>query len=197
MNNDYLESAKKTFEYYKLLGEKAMAQVPEEKLSWQYSPECNSIAMIVQHLWGNMLSRWTDLLTSDGEKEWRDRDAEFEGGSASRKEVLQKWDEGWACLYHALDALTPENLGKTIYIRNMGQTVIDAINRQLAHYPHHVGQIIFLAKMICDEKWVSLSIPRDASNTYNAERFAKPKRIEHFVDDYKKGTTPPSNSSSD
>jgi len=184
MPNDYLDSVKKQFGYYKMLGEKAMAQIPEEKLFWQYNPESNSIATIVKHLWGNMLSRWTDFLTSDGEKEWRKRDAEFENDVADKAGLMTKWNDGWKCLFDALDALTEADLDKEIFIRNMGQTVMEAINRQLAHYPYHIGQIIFIAKMVCDDKWNSLSIPKGSSNEYNAGKFAKPKHTQHFTDEF-------------
>jgi hypothetical protein len=123
MTNDYLDSAKKQFEYYKMLGEKAIAQVAdvsESKLFWQYNNEANSIAMIVKHLWGNMLSRWTGFLTTDGEKEWRDREAEFDNDIHTKEELLLKWNEGWECLFNAINPLTNEDLKKEIYIRNMG-----------------------------------------------------------------------------
>src|ERR1043165_8598212 len=132
MNANYLQSAIKQFEYYKLLGEKTFNQLPDEKLFWQYNSESNSIATIVKHLWGNMLSRWTDFLTTDGEKEWRNRDTEFENDIKSREELLSKWNEGWSCLFNALDALSADDLEKEIFIRNQGHTVIEAINRQLA-----------------------------------------------------------------
>lgn len=170
---DYITSARKQFEYYKMLGEKTFAQLSEEQLFWQYNEESNSIAMIVKHLWGNMLSRWTDFLTSDGEKEWRQRDAEFENDIASREELLIKWNEGWACLFKALDSLTTEDLNKEIYIRNEGHSVVEAINRQLAHYPYHVGQIVFIGKMVCDINWNSLSIPRGNSKAFNTEMLKK------------------------
>lgn len=186
MANDYLSSVKKQFQYYKMLGEKTMAQLPDEKLSWQYNVESNSIASIVKHLWGNMLSRWTDFLNSDGEKEWRDREAEFNNDLATREEVLTKWNEGWNCLFDALDALTPEDLQKEIFIRNMGHTVTEALNRQLAHYPYHVGQIVFIGKMICNENWNSLSIPRGNSKEYNAQKFSQPKHSAHFTEEYLK-----------
>jgi len=160
MSTDYLESIKKQFNLYKSLGEKTIEQVDEEKLFWKYNPESNSIANIVQHLWGNMLSRWTDFLTTDGEKDWRKRDAEFENTINTREELLKKWNEGWNCLFYALNDLSGDDLKKIIYIRNAPLTVMDAINRQLAHYASHVGQIIFLGKMILDDRWVSLSIPR-------------------------------------
>jgi hypothetical protein len=182
MENPYLQSVTKQFEYYKLLGEKTFSQLPDEKLFWQYNDNSNSIATIVKHLWGNMLSRWTDFLTTDGEKEWRKRDAEFENDITSRKELLDKWNEGWNCLFTSLKSLTEADLKKIIYIRNQGHTVMDAINRQLAHYPYHVGQIVFIGKMVLDNQWASLSIPKGNSNSFNAEKFSQPKRIEHFTD---------------
>lgn len=182
MNSGYLSSVRKQFVYYKELGEKAMQQVPDEKLFWQYNEESNSIATIVKHLWGNMLSRWTDFLTTDGEKEWRDRDREFESETTSRDALLRQWEEGWSCLFRAIDALTEEDLDRVIYIRNMGHTVSEAINRQLAHYPYHVGQIVFIGKMMASQ-WTSLSIPRGNSKQYNSEKFSKPKRKQHFTDD--------------
>lgn len=184
MGSDYLESAIKQFEYYKMLGEKAMQQLPPEKIFWQYNAESNSIATIVKHLSGNMLSRWTDFLTTDGEKEWRNRDDEFEYKSESHETVLAQWHKGWACLFNALVSLKSEDLDKTIYIRNMGQTVTDAINRQMMHYAYHVGQIVYSGKMICNENWASLSIPRGNSKVYNAEKFAKEKHNEHFTEEF-------------
>lgn len=172
---DYLTSTRKQFEYYKMLGEKTFAQVTDEQLFWQYNDESNSIAIIVKHLWGNMLSRWTDFLTSDGEKEWRQRDAEFENDITTREELLNKWNEGWDCLFKALFGLTTDDLSKEIYIRNQGHSVVEAINRQLAHYPYHVGQIVFIGKMVCDANWASLSIPRGNSKAFNEDMFAKPK----------------------
>jgi hypothetical protein len=182
MENPYLQSVAKQFEYYKMLGEKTFSQLPDEKLFWQYNENSNSIATIVKHLWGNMLSRWTDFLTTDGEKEWRKRDAEFENDTTSRKELLDRWNEGWNCLFASLESLKTEDLDKIIYIRNQGHTVIDAINRQLAHYPYHVGQIIFIGKMVLDNQWASLTIPKGDSKSFNAEKFSQPKRKEHFTD---------------
>lgn len=184
MSLDYLNSVKKQFGYYKQLGDKTIEQLTEEQLFWQYNPESNSIATIVKHLWGNMLSRWTNFLTTDGEKEWRNRDAEFENDLTNKDEVLQKWNEGWACFFDALNTLTDNDLSQTIYIRNMGHTVIEAINRQLAHYPYHIGQMVFIGKMMCNQNWVSLSIPKGKSETYNAEKFAKPKHNAHFTDEF-------------
>ncbi|WP_139925924.1 DUF1572 domain-containing protein [Hymenobacter sp. DG01] len=184
MTADYLTSVRKQFEYYKQLGEKTFAQLPDDALFWQYNPESNSIATIVKHLWGNMLSRWTDFLTTDGEKEWRQREAEFDNDLLTRQAVLAKWTEGWNCLFSALDSLTEENWQTTVYIRNQGHSVVEAINRQLAHYPYHVGQIVFIGKMALDTKWASLSIPRGNSAGYNAEKFAQPRHDAHFTDEY-------------
>jgi hypothetical protein len=133
-----------------------------------------------------MLSRWTEFMTTDGEKEWRNRDAEFENDVKSREELLNKWNEGWTCFFKALDSLQPQDLAKIIYIRNQGHTVLEAINRQLAHYPHHIGQILFLAKMIVGSNWQSLSIPKNKSGEFNAEKFSKEKSIGHFTDQVKK-----------
>ncbi len=184
MYTDYLESSKKQFEYYKMLGDQTIAQLPDDKLFWQYNSESNSIATIVKHLNGNMLSRWTDFLTTDGEKEWRQRDAEFDDTIASKNELIQKWNEGWDCLFKTLNSLGEQDFSKTIYIRNQGHTVIEAINRQLAHYPYHVGQIVFIGKMICNDKWVSLSIAKGNSTAYNAEKFSKSKHKEHFTKEF-------------
>ena len=186
MQNDYLQSAIKQFEYYKMLGEKTFAQVSEENLFWQYNEDSNSIATVVKHLWGNMLSRWTDFLTSDGEKEWRKREEEFENDIHTREEMMDKWNAGWKCLFDTLNSLTDNDLDKIVYIRNMGHSVTEAINRQLAHYPYHIGQIVFVGKMISENNWNSLSIPRGKSKEYNAEKFAKPKHKEHFTSEFMK-----------
>ncbi|SFT14026.1 DUF1572 domain-containing protein [Mucilaginibacter polytrichastri] len=184
MQPDYLQSARKQFEYYKMLGEKTFAQLTDEQLFWQYNTESNSIATIVKHLWGNMLSRWTDFLTTDGEKASRKREAEFDNDITDRAELMQKWNEGWQCLFTAIDSVNGDNIDTTIYIRNMGHTVTEAINRQLAHYPYHIGQIVFIGKMALNEQWASLSIPRGNSEVYNAGKFAKPKHKEHFTDEF-------------
>jgi hypothetical protein len=183
---NYLESAIKQFEYYKMLGDKTIAQVTDEQLFWQFNDESNSISLIIKHLHGNMLSRWTDFLTSDGEKEWRNRDDEFETEHLSRAELLKKWEDGWDILFFSLKSLTESDLSRIIYIRNQGHTVIEAINRQLAHYPYHVGQIVFIGKMVCGDSWASLSIPKGKSLSYNAEKFAVEKSKKHFTDEYLK-----------
>jgi hypothetical protein len=184
MSSDYLSSITKQFEYYKMLGDKTFSQLTEEQLFWQYNDESNSIAIIVKHLWGNMLSRWTDFLTTDGEKEWRDRDAEFDNDIKNKEDLLSKWNEGWKCFFSALKSLNENDLTKEVFIRNQGHSVMEAINRQLAHYPYHVGQIVFIGKMACNEKWVSLSIPRGNSKEFNADKFAQPKAKKHFTDEF-------------
>jgi hypothetical protein len=181
---DYIDGIKKQFDYYKLLGEKTMAQLPDDALFWQYNETSNSIAVIVKHLSGNMLSRWTDFLTTDGEKAMRNRDAEFENEILTRGALLQMWDEGWKCFFDALYQIRDEDLNKIVYIRNAGHTVLEAINRQLAHYPYHIGQIVFIGKMVCDGQWQSLSIPRGDSKKYNTEKSAQPGGKGHFTDDF-------------
>jgi hypothetical protein len=179
----YLESVKKQFLYYKTLGEKAIEQLEPEQLFVSVNEDTNSIATIIKHISGNMLSRWTDFLTSDGEKEWRNRDTEFENDLQSKEEVLEVWNKGWNVFLDTLNSLKPEQLSDIIYIRNEGHTVIEAINRQLAHYPYHVGQIVFYAKQLKNSSWESLSIPKNKSGNYNAEKFAKEKEIKNFTDD--------------
>ncbi len=181
-NSEYLDGVKKQFLYYKSLGEKTIDQLPQEKLFWQYNNDSNSIAVIVKHLWGNMMSRWTDFLTSDGEKEWRKRDAEFESDIRTKDELLSKWQEGWDCLFEALASINEANFNTPVYIRNIEHSITDAINRQLAHYSYHIGQIVFLGKMIAGTKWESLSIPKGKSKDYNQKRFSVPKHKAHYTD---------------
>lgn len=175
MEENYLQSVRKQFEYYKLLGEKTIHQLNEPDLFWQYNPDSNSIAIIVNHLWGNMLSRWKDFLSADGEKDWRNRDREFESVINSREELLNKWREGWQCLFTALDSVNKDNFDTVIYIRNQGHTIVEAINRQLAHYAYHVGQMVFIGKMVKGAEWESLSIPKGKSKDFNNEKFSKGK----------------------
>lgn len=182
MTNDYLPSVKKQFEYYKMLGEKTFAQLSDEQLFEQCNEESNSVGIIVKHLWGNMLSRWTDFLTTDGEKEWRKRDAEFDNDIADRKELLERWNEGWACFFGSLDLLTEQDLTREIFIRNQSHSVVEAINRQLAHYSYHIGQIVFIGKMLRHENWSSLSIARGASKEYNADKFSRAKHQQNVTD---------------
>ena len=156
----FLESVQKKFSDYKILAEKAIDQLEDDQLFVQANNDSNSIAMIVRHMSGNMLSRWTDFLSTDGEKEWRKRDDEFEVVLKTKEEVMASWEAGWDCLYNTLRNLTPDLLLHTIYIRGEAHTVLEAINRQLAHYPYHVGQIVFYAKMLKQKEWNSLSIPK-------------------------------------
>jgi len=163
----YLEDALAVFRYYKKLGERAMAQVSDEDLFACLDREANSIAIIVKHITGNMRSRWTDFLTTDGEKPNRNRDSEFEEPPATRAGLLALWEAGWTCLFSALQPLTDADLTRTISIRGEKHSVMQAVNRQLAHYPHHVGQIVLLAKHFACDRWQSLSIPRKASADFN------------------------------
>lgn len=173
MNIEHIESAKTQFKHYKLIGERSFEKLNDADLFLQHNGESNSIAVIVQHLWGNMMSRWTEFLTTDGEKEWRKRDEEFEPIISSREEMMKIWNEGWECLLSALDSITEDNLNSTtIYIRGEGHSITEAINRQLAHYPYHIGQIVLLTKML-SPNWTSLTIPKGNSNSYNKEKFAQ------------------------
>lgn len=182
--NDYLVSVRKQLAYYKMLGEKTMEQLSDDDLVWQYNRDSNSVAVIVKHMWGNMLSRWTDFLKSDGEKDWRDREAEFDGDLRTREEILEKWNAGWRCMAEAIEPLSDTDLPRVVYIRNEGHTVVEAINRQLAHYAYHVGQIVFIGKMLRGDQWKSLSIPRGGTHAFNARKFDEEKRRTHFTDEF-------------
>jgi hypothetical protein len=163
----YLEDSLAVFRYYKRLAERAMEQVSDEQLFAAIDSEANSIAVIVKHMTGNMRSRFTDFLTTDGEKPWRDRDSEFVEPPATRKEVMAVWDDGWNRVFSAIEPLTDADLVRTVTIRGEAHSVMQAINRQLAHYPHHVGQIVFLAKHFAGDRWQSLSVPRNQSAEFN------------------------------
>ena len=182
-NNTYLESVKKQMLYYKTIAEKAMDQLEEEQLFLALNENTNAISTIIQHISGNMLSRWTNFLTTDGEKEWRNRDAEFQVVIKTKEDLLSQWNKGWDCYFNAVNGLSLEQLSTIIYIRNEGQTAMDSINRQLAHYSYHIGQIVFYAKMLKQTEWTSLSIPKNNSNSYNADKFSKEKSIKNFTDD--------------
>ena len=171
LGRHYLDDALKVFRTYKSLGEKAIAQARDEDLFVTLDPEANSIALVVKHLWGNMRSRWTDFLTTDGEKPDRHRDTEFEQDEGlTRADVLRWWEEGWQLVFAAVEPLTPADLERTVTIRGEPHTVMQAINRQLAHYAHHIGQIVFLAKHFRSHEWQSLSIPRGQSETFNRQK---------------------------
>jgi hypothetical protein len=167
LGKEFLRSTIKRLKYYKELGESTFAQVDDDAFHWQLNPTSNSIAVIIQHMAGNMLSRWTNFLTEDGEKEWRNRDEEFEVHTMNRSELLSLWEKGWNCFLTTLESLNETDLLKTVHIRQEPLIVIDAINRQFAHYPYHVGQIVYIGKLILDENWKSLSIPKGNSEAYN------------------------------
>ncbi len=172
--NNYLETCRNVFQQYKQLAEKAMTQLDEKQLNWSPTPESNSIVLIVKHLYGNMLSRWTDFLTSDGEKDWRDRDAEFvTNRNLTREELNFMWEDGWALFFRTLYSLCEEDLDKIVKIRGEDHTVIEALQRQTAHYSSHIGQIIYIAKLCKDKDWNSLSIPRGKSKEFNEKLTGK------------------------
>lgn len=156
----FLQSARQQFSAYKLLAEKAIVQLDEKDLFVLPAGDGNSMGIIMQHMAGNMLSRWTDFLTTDGEKEWRKRDEEFETIITSKDALMQLWEIGWACLFNAIDGLRSGQLEDTITIRQQPQTVLEAIHRQLTHYAYHVGQLVFYAKQLKGENFASLSIPK-------------------------------------
>jgi uncharacterized damage-inducible protein DinB len=163
----YIQDSVALFAYYKKLVERAIDQVSDEQLVVTLDHEGNSIATIVKHMAGNMRSRWTDFLTADGEKPDRNRDSEFEEPPATRAELLGLWEAGWSCLFSALQPLTDADLIRTVTIRGEKHSVMQAINRQLAHYPHHVGQIVLLAKHFAGDRWQTLSVPRKGSAEFN------------------------------
>ena len=167
LGTEYLQTAIRRLRYYKLLGEKTFGQLTDADFHYAPNEASNSIAVIIQHVSGNMLSRWTNFLTEDGEKAWRNRDEEFEVHKYSKLQLLDLWEKGWQCFLNALTSLTENDLLKTIYIREEPLLVIDAINRQLAHYPYHIGQILYIGKQIKDANWQSLSIEKGKSEAYN------------------------------
>ncbi len=183
LGKHYLENATSEFLKLKSLGDKALAQVTDAELFIALDQEANSIAVIIKHISGNQSSRWTDFLTSDGEKPDRHRDREFEmRGDETRASIMKRWEEGWQCLFRALEPLRGEDLLQPVVIRGEPHTVVQAINRQLAHYAGHVGQIVFLAKHLKAGEWKSLSIPRGKSAEFNAAMGAAQKgaaRVPH------------------
>ena len=163
----YMEDSIALLDYYKRLGERAMEQVPDADLTRILDDEMNSIAVIVKHMAGNMRSRWTDFLTSDGEKPDRNRESEFVEGPATRASLMELWNAGWRRVFEALQPLSDADLSRTVYIRGEAHSVMQAINRQIAHYSYHVGQIVFLARHFRGCEWKSLSIPRGQSKQFN------------------------------
>jgi len=181
--NSFLSSSIKQFEYYKMLADKTFGQLTFEEMQWQSQEDSNSISIIVKHMAGNMLSRWTNFLTEDGEKLWRHRDQEFIDTLSTKEDLIASWESSWACLYKAVKSLTEDDLEGIIHIRNQGHTVVEAINRQLSHYAYHVGQIVFAGKLIKGNDWESLSVHKGSSIAYNSEKFSKEKGKRHFTDD--------------
>ncbi|TAI48289.1 DUF1572 family protein [Flagellimonas allohymeniacidonis] len=168
---NYLANVTFEFKRYKTLGDRTFAQLSEKEIYWRYQESDNSIAIIVKHMVGNMLSRWTNFLIEDGEKVWRDREMEFEGPYSSKDDMLVAWEKGWNCLFEALNSIDASNFSSRIKIRDQKHTLPEAINRQLAHYSNHVGQIVYVGKMIKGSDWESLSIPKGKSEDFNKKMF--------------------------
>ena len=184
LGSQYLDEARRQFRGHKRMAEAAMAQLRDEDFFTTIDSESNSIAVLVKHLAGNMRSRFTDFLTSDGEKPDRFRDREFELGDATtRAQVMKWWEEGWQCVFSAIEGLRPEDVARTVTIRGEPHTVLQAINRQIAHYAQHIGQMVFLAKHLRSREWKTLSIPRGKSEEY---KMAKPN-IEKGAEKFERG----------
>ncbi|MGG4266065.1 DUF1572 family protein [Peribacillus simplex] len=166
IGNEYLKIVIERFKSVKSLGDKTINQLSEGEIHWSYNNESNSVAVIVKHLSGNMVSRWTDFLTSDGEKEYRNRDEEFTDDISSKSELTIVWEKGWKTLIDTLTGLSEQDLLKNIHIRGERHFVLEAIERQMAHYAYHVGQIVFIGKQIKDNNWESLSIQKGKSEEY-------------------------------
>jgi len=177
-----LTASIKQFKYYKQLVDKALSQIEDTYLFAKENDNDNSIAVIIQHLSGNMKSRWTNIFTEDGEKKWRNRDTEFEESLMQREELISLWESGWHVLFHTLENLTDDDLVKIVYIRNEGLSVQDAILRQLCHYSYHCGQIVIKCKIYNNGNWLSLSIPKNESQQFNSKKFEEPKQEKHFLD---------------
>lgn len=166
LGNEYLKVIQERFNSVKELGDKTIDQLSDDDIHWVLNDGSNSIAVIVKHLNGNMTSRWSDFLTSDGEKPYRNRELEFEDTISSKQELMTSWDKGWTILFQSLSELEEKDLLKTVYIRGEGHTVLEAIERQLAHYAYHIGQIVFIGKQLKGTNWESLSIPKGESEEY-------------------------------
>lgn len=180
----YISSTIKQYQYYKSLADGTIDQLEDAHLHWKYNEECNSIAMIIKHVAGNMLSRWTDFRTTDGEKSWRHRESEFADDLHDRQAILAYWEKGWQTCLASLNSVQDEELDDIIYIRNQGHTIVEAINRQLAHYAYHIGQIVHIGKMMKGIEWQSLSIPRGRSDQYNAIKMDQDKNRGHYTDEF-------------
>ena len=171
--SNYINSVVNRFETYKLLGEKCFDQLTDEDIQWQYNEASNSIAITVKHIVGNMHSRFTNFLTEDGEKPWRHRDTEFENAYTNKLDLIKAWEKGWQCVFEAIEPITEDMLENTVFIRNEKHTIIEALNRQLAHYAYHIGQIVYVARMLKGDDWKSLSIPKGKSEAFNANYVQK------------------------
>jgi hypothetical protein len=178
---EYIHNTLQQFRYYQKLGQACLDQLSEEELFYQVNETSNSVAVIINHIQGNILSRWTNFLEEDGEKDWRNRDMEFEQPIRDKEALQKSWNTGWDCFFNALEPIRDEDLENIIYIRNQGHTILEAINRQLAHYAYHIGQMVFLSKMIKGDAWKSLSIPKNKSGDYNSTMFSKDKQKGHFT----------------
>jgi hypothetical protein len=173
IGKEYLRVVIERFNGVKSLGDKTINQLSEDELHWTYNNESNSVAVIVKHLSGNMVSRWTDFLTTDGEKEYRNRDEEFLDNISDKTKLINVWDKGWKVLIDTLHSLSEQDLLKNVYIRGEKHLVLDAIERQMAHYAYHVGQIVYIGKQLKDNNWLSLSIPKGKSEEYLKEMLEK------------------------
>ena len=173
--NNYITSIIKQFDYYKTAGDKTLQQLSFEEMNWQSHDNSNSVSIIVKHMVGNMLSRWTNFLTEDGEKDWRQREQEFEATYTNKDQLIADWEKGWQCVYDAIKPLKNKDLERPVYIRNEKHTVADAIFRQLGHYSYHIGQLAYIGVSIKNNDWQSLSIPKGQSVQFNSEKFSKPK----------------------
>ncbi len=182
MDTSFLKSSILQFKYHKELGEKTIEQIPEAQLSFKLNSETNNINTIVKHLSGNMVSRWSEFLNSDGEKEWRDRDDEFIDTIKTKAELITIWNQGWNVLFDTLENLSYEDLNKISFIRNQGHTVVECIHRQLCHYSYHIGQIVMIGRVICGEKWKTLSIQKGESKPYNSLKFSNKKEVKNFLE---------------
>jgi hypothetical protein len=173
---EYLKSVHENLVFLKSKGDRTISQLSLEELHWKPNDESNSIAIIVKHLHGNMVSRWTDFLTSDGEKPTRERDLEFEGGYFSKEELLQSWENGWNLVFNALDMVDEKQLLNTVYLRGEPRTVLRAIQSELVHYASHIGQMIYIGKQIKNREWQNLSIPRGKSREFHENKLEKMKK---------------------
>lgn len=172
MSTKYTSNLRKLFRNYKSLSERAMAQLDNSQIHWRQDEHSNNVATLAKHMAGNMISRFTNFLTEDGEKPWRNRESEFDDDFISREQLMDYWEKGWQCLFDAIDPLTDEDLDRIVKIRNEPHTVLEALNRQLTHYAYHAGQIVLLAKMQKGAEFESLSIPRGQSEEFNARMFS-------------------------